>query len=190
LGHQDDQLEPLRMGDSVACEQFVHRYARDLFGWLYRLTGCREEAEDLAQESFSAFWASIRRKKPPVESRIWLFSIARNLWRQHCRRKAASLPLESDPQALETASSPTRSALNGMEQEEMVRALEAAVADLDAEYREVFALRVWHDWDYADIAAVQGINPGLARWRFFRARQQIRERLGRWFEHDEAHDET
>ena len=48
--------------------------------------GKREEAEDLVQESLAAFWESIRRKKPPVATQIWWFSIARNLWHQHCRQ--------------------------------------------------------------------------------------------------------
>jgi DNA-directed RNA polymerase specialized sigma24 family protein len=67
----------------------------------------------------------------------------------------------------------------------MVHALEVAVADLNPEFREVFSLRVWHDLDCTDIAAIQGVSPGLVRWRFFRARQQIRARLGRWFDNCE-----
>ena len=61
LGPPDDQIERLRAGDTIACEQFVRERALELYGWLYRLTGRREEAEDLAQESLAAFWESIRR---------------------------------------------------------------------------------------------------------------------------------
>ena len=145
---------------------------------MYRLTGRREEAEDLAQEAFAAFWESIRRKQPPVAGRIWLFSIARNLWRERCRRGNA----RPQPQrgVLETVPASGQSALEGLEHEEMVRALETAVAELGVEFREVFSLRAWHDLEYAEIAAIQGVSPNLVRWRFFRARQQLRARLSHW----------
>ena len=71
----------------------------------------------------------------------------------------------------------------------MVRALEAAVAELGTEFREVFSLRVWHDLEYTEIAAIQGISPNLVRWRFFRARKQLRTRLSHWFDAcEKSHD--
>lgn len=179
MGPPDNQIERLCASDAGACERFVREHALDLYGWLYRLTGRREEAEDLAQEALAAFWESIRRQEPPVEAKVWLFSIARNLWRQHCRRAARPQP-ESD--ALEAVAASGRSALETLEHDEMVEALERAVAELDAEFREVFTLRMWQELDYAEIAAIQGVKPGLVRWRFFRARQQLRARLKRWFD--------
>lgn len=180
MDKQYDQIERLRAGDPVACEQFVREHAMELYGWLYRLTGRREAAEDLAQEAFTAFWQSIRRSEPPVAGRIWLFSIARNLWRQHCRRSAGRA--ESTRCVPETVPAPGRSALELLEDEEMLDALQAAVAELGAEFREVFSLRVWHDLEYAEIAAIQGVSPNLIRWRFFRARQLLRARLGPRFD--------
>ncbi len=176
MGPSDDQIERLSIGDASACEQFVREHAIALYGWLYRLTGRREEAEDLAQEALAAFWESIRRKRPPVAARIWLFSIARNLWRQHCRRSAGRPAVEHG--VLERTLAPDRPALEVLENDEMRHLLEAAVSELDAEFREVFSLRVWHDLEYAEIAAIQDVSPGLVRWRFFRARQQLRARLG------------
>jgi RNA polymerase sigma-70 factor, ECF subfamily len=180
LSPPDDQLERLRAGDAGACEQFVREHALKLYGWLYRLTGRREEAEDLAQESLAAFWESIRRRKPPVEARAWLFSIARNIWRGRCRQR--NTRPQPEHCTLDTIPAPGQSALEVMEHEEMSHALEAAVAELGVEFREVFALRAWSGLEYAEIATIQGVNPNLVRWRFFRARKQLRTRLSRWLE--------
>jgi RNA polymerase sigma-70 factor (ECF subfamily) len=180
LGPQDDQIERLRGGDAVACEQFVREHALELYGWLYRLTGSREDAEDLAQEALAAFWESIQRKRPPVAGRVWLFSIARNLWRQRCRRRN-SRP-QPECHALETVAASGQSALEVIERDELIAALEIAVAELAAEFREVFSLRAWHGLEYAEIAAIQGVSANLVRWRFFRARRQLRTRLSRWFD--------
>jgi RNA polymerase sigma-70 factor, ECF subfamily len=187
LSPTDDQIERLRAGDTTACERFVRAHALELHGWLYRLTGCREEAEDLAQEALTAFWQSLQRKLPPVAGRVWLFSIARNLWRQRSRRcKARPEPVHN---ALDNVPASGQSALEVIEQEEVVRALDAAVAALGADFREVFSLRAWQGLEYAEIAAIQGVSPNLVRWRFFRARQQLRARLSRWFDISEkSHD--
>ena len=187
MSPEDDQFEQLRAGDAAICEQFVRRHAVELYGWLYRLTGCREEAEDLAQESLAAFWESIRRKTPPVTCKIWLFSIARNLWRQRCRRRNARP--EPKHHALDMIPAAGPSVLEVMEQAEMVQDLEAAVAKLSAEFREVFSLRVWHGLEHMEIAAIQGVSPSLVRWRFFRARKQLRLQLSRWFNtYEKDHD--
>lgn len=185
---EDDQTRLLCAGDPATCERFVREQGLAIYGWLYRLTGRREEVEDLAQDALTAFWESIRRKPPPVAARIWLFSVARNVWRRHCRR--AGNVSESQHHALEATPATGPSVLEAMEQEEMLHVLRTAVMELDAEFQEVFALRVWQGWSYADIAAVQDVSADLARWRFFRARQQIRARLGRWFNICEnSHDE-
>jgi RNA polymerase sigma-70 factor (ECF subfamily) len=189
LGPQDDQIERLRAGEAAACELFVREHAVGLYGWLYRLTGRREEAEDLAQEALAAFWQSIRRKRPPVAAGVWLFSIARNLWREHCRRENGRPQPQRD--VLETVPAAGPSASEAVEHEEMVRALEAAVAELAIEFREVFSLRAWHGLEYAEIAAIQGVSPNLVRWRFFRARKQLRARLSRWFSTcEKSHDQS
>jgi len=187
LDVRDDQIERLRAGDPLVCEQFVRVHALGLYGWLYRLTGRREEAEDLAQEALTAFWESIQRKQPPVEGKVWLFAIARNLWRQQCRRRS-NRPASED-HALETIPETGQSTEEILEREEMIRALETAVAELDVEFREAFSLRLWHGLEYTEVAAIQGVSPGLVRWRFFRARQQLRAKLGGWFDTcEKSHD--
>ncbi len=187
LSPRDDQIERLRAGDTIACERFVHAHSLELYGWLYRLTGCREEAEDLAQEALMAFWQSIQRKIPPIDGRVWLFSIARNLWRQRSRR-CKNRP-EPQHNALDKIPASAQSALEVIEHEEVLRALDAAVAELGADFREVFSLRAWQGLEYSEIAVIQGVSANLVRWRFFRARQQLRARLSCWFDScEKSHD--
>jgi len=172
------QFEPLREGDETACLRFVREHYEGLYRWLYRLTGRRHWAEDLTQESFAAFWESLKRTTPHTSARTWLYSIARNVWRKDCRSRRAARQSEGDHLDEMASSSAGPPAL--LEEREFADALEAAVGELSPEFREVFSLRLWHEFDYAQIAAVQGISPDLARWRFFRARGRIRDRLRAW----------
>ena len=179
----DDQIESLRGGEYAACDRFVREHYLGLYRWLCRLTGRRDDAENLTQESFAAFWQSLKRKTPPIEARTWLYAIARNQWRKHCRRRGTSR--EEAAAHLEYVADSNLAPPEAFQQREFAAAVDAALAHLPADLREVFALRVWHQLSYPEIAAVQGIRADLVRWRFFRARQEIRARLRPWHEVEE-----
>jgi RNA polymerase sigma-70 factor (ECF subfamily) len=185
LGRTDrGQFGRLRAGDHTACEEFVRQHYQGLYRWLYRLTGCRHAAEDLTQESFAAFWESLRRTTPRVGPRAWLYAVARNRWRKHCRDEARGRTQQEEALSGVAADGPSPS--DNIQHEEFANALDAAVAQLSPEFRQVFALRMWEEFSYAQIAQIQGISADLARWRFFRARQTVRDRLRAWEQVEEG----
>jgi RNA polymerase sigma-70 factor (ECF subfamily) len=184
LSEEAHEWERLRAGEPTAWDRFVRTHYLRLYRWLYRLAGRQDDAEDLTQQSFAAFWESLRRRVPDVAARNWLYAIARNQWRLHCRRtygqrKRREADLDGaavrDPPPLEPG-----------ERRELADALEAAISDLPEEFREVFSLRVWDEFEYGEIAAIQGVSADLVRWRFFRAREMLRGRLGAWWHAEEG----
>jgi DNA-directed RNA polymerase specialized sigma24 family protein len=54
------------------------------------------------------------------------------------------------------------------------------VAELSPELREAFTLRFWSEFSYEQIGEVQGVEPGLARWRYFAARRRLKDALAAW----------
>ena len=170
-------FEELRNDTREACSRFVRDEYAGLYRWLSRLTGRSEEAADLTQESFAAFWESLGRKLPRASPRTWLYAIARNQWRKYCRdRKPAQT------EATEQIEAPTSSEWSSVERDEFASAVASALAQLSPELREAFSLRLWHEFEYAQIAAIQGTSQTLARWRCFRARQLVRGHLAAWQE--------
>ena len=75
-------------GNLAVCSEFVREHYAWLYGWLVRVVGQSSDAADLTQDAFAAFWESLRRETPAVGPRTWLFAIARNRWRKHCRARA------------------------------------------------------------------------------------------------------
>src|SRR3954467_1589492 len=63
--------------------QLFEQYYASLVRMLYRRTGDRDRAEDLAQETFARAVAA-----PPNNPRPWLFAVALNLVREDGRRAA------------------------------------------------------------------------------------------------------
>lgn len=172
--HPHCEFEELRGDVREACSRFVRDEYAGVYSWLCRLTGCSNEAADLTQEAFTAFWMSLGRKRAHVSPRTWLYAIARNQWRKHCRDRRTYRSME-----LEQIEAP-QPQWTPAEHDEFTNAVREAMAALSPELREAFSLRLWHEFDYAEIAAVQETSAALARWRCFRARQFVRARLRPW----------
>jgi RNA polymerase sigma factor (sigma-70 family) len=156
-------------------EAFVIASYAGLYRWFRHLAASPEAAADLTQATFAAFWASAGRKGPEVSSTTWLYAIGRNLWRKWLRdRKAhASGPLDR-------VAAGGRSPEQRVQDREFWEAAARAVAELPQDLREAFALRFWNEFSYEQIAEVQGVEPGLARWRYFAARRRLHRALADW----------
>ncbi len=173
-------LDALRSGGREAQEGFVDRHYTALFRWLHWLTGDREHAADLTQETFVAFWRCLHSADPSVQAHVWLFAVGRNVWRQDCRqqqRRAATQEIPDGGLGDKREASSASEALMGAERAAQVR---QAVADLSPDLREALTLRYWQGYSYSEMAGLLSISPELARQRAFQGREQLRCRLASW----------
>src|SRR5690242_12439952 len=77
----------LRSGDREAFAQLVDRHKDAVVGYLARLTGSRDRAEDLAQETFLRLYRAAPGYVERGYLRAFLFRIATNLLRSEERRE-------------------------------------------------------------------------------------------------------
>jgi RNA polymerase sigma-70 factor (ECF subfamily) len=165
----------LRGQERGAFDRLYALHHQRIWRFLLRLSGRRDEAEDLFQET----WVQAARHAHRLEvgSRLlpWLFTIARNQHRSARRfllfdfRKRENLALEptlgqSDPESLL------------LDVEEM-RALEDALAAMSEQHREVLLLAHVEGMASIDIATVLGLSDEAVRKRLSRARTELRERI-------------
>ena len=172
--------------DASAFEELMHRYQRPLVGFLMRLTGNLDAAQDLAEETFVRVWQSAPRYRPSAKFTTWLFTIASRLATDHARRgrvrSSVSLdaPAADDGRALaETLADADPSAdqqLAGAQDAALVR---AAVQELPLEQRTVLALCEFENLSYAEAAQAMGCTEKSVELRIYRAKQTLREKLRR-----------
>ena len=183
-------VERARQGESAAYDTLVDLYANRLYGYLYRLTGSRTEAEDLFQEVFVRVVRMLPAYRDDGRFEGWLFRIATNLVRDHVRRLMRNPPGLSmnwewqgdgdarpgswEPFADEAAHAPDR----GMRLSEDVDALQRALAELSAPEREVVMLRHFSEMSFADIAQAMGTPLGTALARAHRGLAKLRRIMG------------
>ena len=82
----DELLQRARLHDPDALAELVDLYSPRLFGLLFRLTGMREVAEDLLQETFLRVVRVIGQYEHVGKFEAWLFRIAANLGRDRARQ--------------------------------------------------------------------------------------------------------
>ncbi|MCO5165250.1 MAG: sigma-70 family RNA polymerase sigma factor [Planctomycetes bacterium] len=175
IGPDDALIERARACDEPAWEELVRRYGRSLHAHALRMSRDAHAAEDLAQEAWVRAFRFLGGYRPGTSFRAWLFTILTNLLRDHARRAARAPALE--PEAVAAAAA---RALPDASARELAAATERAIAELPAEQREVLLLRTVEGLSHDEIAQATGANAATVRWRLFRARERLAQRLEGW----------
>lgn len=176
---RDSELElvqRVRLGDTAGFDIVHATFNTRLFSFLARVSGNRDVAQDLLEETWLRFVTHAQRLEPDTRLGPWLFAVARNLHISYCRSRAieishAEAGIGLWPALAET--SPFDHAV-GQEFEEQ---LEAALASLPVVYREALLLVGVEGLRPAEAAVVCGISPEALRQRLKRARALLQTRL-------------
>ncbi len=188
----DDQTlaEALKRGDERALEALVRRHQGRVYAVAYRLTGNREDALDVTQESLLKAYRKIHAWQPTGGFLPWLLRLTANqaidVVRKRKRRRQerleeAYLP-DSEHAPIEPAGHDTGVAVHAREIDERVR---AALTVLSESQRTVFVLRHYEGLQLSDIAAELGCTVGSVKVHLFRALKKLQRELGDL--HDVAH---
>jgi RNA polymerase sigma-70 factor (ECF subfamily) len=150
--------------DRDLVDELFARYRQPVYRFLRRMLRDGAAAEDLTQETFLR--ALNGRYQSNGHERAWIFQIARNLARDRAR---------SDQRRPAISEYEERSAATG--DPSLKLALDAALAGLEEDDREVFLLREVGGLSYAEIAAACALTPDAVRSRLHRARLSLRAAL-------------
>ena len=140
-------------------------YHASLVRMLYRRTGDRDRAEDIAQETFARAVVS-----PPRNPRPWLFAVALNLVREEGRtavRHARKLELYK---AEQTNHSPAPD--EEFDRHARIADVRAALDEMTDRDREALLLKA-EGFSYDDIAATLGLARGAVGTTLARARRRL-----------------
>ena len=167
----------LRERDMELLADLVERCQHRLVRYLLYLTGRREYAEDLAQET----WIRVLQRGSQYNGRQrfdpWLFAIARNLAIDYLRKKrkavqTASLPDDRDEILLVSSSGP--SPFEAAARSEDAIRLAGQLQILSPLYREALLLRFQEDLSLAEIAQVLGAPVTTVTSRIYRGLAALR----------------
>ena len=170
-------------GDQKAFEQLVLTYQKPVYNLALRMTGNPDDACDLAQETFLNAWRGLPFFKFDAAFSTWLYRLASNacisFLRAKKRRATVStvfLDAEEGEQELSLPDPGPQPEERLLRKEERAQ-IEAAINELEVEYREALSLCVFGGQSYQQIAEALGVREGTVKSRIFRAREKLRKKL-------------
>jgi RNA polymerase sigma-70 factor (ECF subfamily) len=162
--------------EALALSDQVYRVAR-------HLTGSREEAEDLVQETYARAFRSWRQFQPGTNLRAWLLRILTNLnidRGRRAQRTPETQPLEEGDYFLynrleESTDGPAdeNRVVERLSQDDIV----AALAKVPHDFRDVVVLVDLGDFSYNDAAQILDIPVGTVMSRLHRGRRILKTQL-------------
>jgi RNA polymerase sigma-70 factor (ECF subfamily) len=169
--------------DRVRFEEEALELSDQVYQVARRLTGSREEAEDLVQDTYARAFRAWRSFEPGTNLRAWLFRILTNLNIDRGRkiqRTPDQQPLEENDYFLYNrleesgdGNADERRVVERLSQNDAVTAL----ADLPHDFRDVVLLVDLADFSYSDAAQILDIPIGTVMSRLHRGRRILKQNL-------------
>jgi RNA polymerase sigma-70 factor (ECF subfamily) len=174
----------LRRRDPDLLDRLIEQYQHRLFRYLVYLSGNRELAEDLFQETWIRVLERGHQYDGKHEFSTWLYAVARNLTIDYLRTKRPlSLDgmidgLMEDERHAPLEPADTRPmAWEVVQQHEQAERISAALVSIPAEYRETVVLRFQEGLALDEIATITGTKLGTVKSRLYRGLNLLMSQL-------------
>lgn len=169
-------------GDLEALQELYSQYAQKILNYLYRMTGSREEAEDLAQDTFILAFKNIAALKDPEKFQSWLFRIAQNNVYQRFRGYQPRLESIDQDDAMELSelqkrAAPERDPEQSVLSSELESHIEKVISELPEKYRTVFVLSAVQKLSYQEISEIVDRSLASVKSDIHRARVEVRNKI-------------
>lgn len=173
-------------GDQAVCREIIARHHAPVYRLLAHLTRDAQHAEELTCEVFAAAWDGMAGFDGRSSLGTWLHRIAYTKFIDACRRSAREQQgidaLARHAPRRETIEDP----LSGIEMDERVRCVRAALDRLDEESRALVILHYTHRLSYSKISEITGEPEGTIKWRIAEALKSLRRHFPE-MKHEPAH---
>jgi|TARA_B100000900_G_scaffold297784_1_gene256323 RNA polymerase sigma-70 factor (ECF subfamily) len=163
-----------QLGEKAAFEQLVIRHQELVFSLAYKLTGNREMANDVAQESFIRAWKAIEKFRGDSTFSTWIYRITVNtawtLRKKAKKHNTLNIDDTYEPIVIDEKKDPELVAINSDLSSVLVNALDK----LPIEQRIIVELKNIEGRSHKEIADYLDISVTAAKVRLHRAHQKLR----------------
>jgi RNA polymerase sigma-70 factor, ECF subfamily len=186
-------VDRFKAGDQSAFDEMVLRYWDRIFVMVKQLLGNSQDAEEVTQDAFVRAHRGLANFRGDSAFSTWLYQIATNLarnkywyWWRRKRDKSISFDQPLSEDASMTLSDVFASDVDTPKDDAIAHEFVERVAEcmqmLNAKHREILILRNIQNLSYEEIAAVLNISVGTVKSRIARAREGLREKMGKEFQ--------
>jgi len=176
-------VEEAQRGESAAFQALYEHFSPRIYSFLFRLLGSRDEADDVAQQTFLIALRQLKTLRDPGQVESWIYRIARNEVYLKFRRKK-SVSLDDDEIGVETGrleesrlhANPEKLLLNS----ELGGVIQQVLDGLPAKLKEVFILAVIQGMSYQEVTGIVGRSLLSVKTDIYRARLLVKEGIRKY----------
>ncbi len=174
-------IEQVRAGNTRRYALLVDRHKDRALTLAFRLTGVKEEAEELVQDAFLRAFKSLDQFRGEAKFGTWFYRILYNLcMTKVTRRRGRPEQLDvQDEKALDSllVDEDEVTIQERLEDEELQHIIAEEISNLPEKFRAVITLFYVQEMSYGEIASVLSTPMGTIKTNLFRARNLLRERV-------------
>ena len=173
-------------GSREAFDVLVEKYYKKIYNLAYRFVGDPEEANDLAQEIFTAAYKNLKKFRGDAKFSTWLFQIATNRGKnrfKYLKRRGyfANRGGSDEDDERDISQRPVADYSTNPETilagKQIQKIVQDAIDDLEPDHKEIVILRDIEGFSYEEIAQMLNLPEGTTKSRLHRARMVVKEKL-------------
>jgi RNA polymerase sigma-70 factor (ECF subfamily) len=167
-------IEAIAGGDRGAMQVLYARHHVRVYRFLLRLTNDASLAEELVSDVFLAVWRDATSFAGKSEPSTWMLAIARHKAFTALKRRPHERLTDEMANAIVD---PTDGAEALLERDDRSAAIQACLARLSPDHREVIDLVYYHDKSVEEVAEITGVPHSTVKTRMFYARKSLAKLL-------------
>ncbi|MBW1821370.1 MAG: RNA polymerase sigma factor, partial [Deltaproteobacteria bacterium] len=173
IKRENEIIQRILNGNREEFSFFVDKYQGPIYNLVYRLTGSRLDAEDLAQETFIKAYKSLSNFQIKRKFFSWLYTIAINLTRNHLKKKKPLLVENVEDLKPDNRHTDKNNPEINLIKHEQAQALESSIQRLPIALREAVILRYYFYLPFEEISRILCISLSGAKMRVYRALEKL-----------------
>ncbi|MCL6267946.1 RNA polymerase sigma factor [Flagellimonas myxillae] len=160
-------------GDSQEFSKLVDQYKHLVFTIAVRTLKNREEAEEVAQDTFIKVYKSLKNFKGDAKLSSWIYRIAYNTCLDRIKKHKKELGNISVDEVSGNQVADMKNALDGMVQKEKSDLIKACIAQLSPVDAALLTLFYFEERNLNEMAKTLNLAPNTAKVKLFRARTRL-----------------
>jgi RNA polymerase sigma-70 factor (ECF subfamily) len=164
-------------GDERAVEALIRAHQDALYAFILRMSGRPETAEDIVQEALVRVLANLHRFDSRYRFSTWLFTIAKRLYMNLSQKLGPAFDTDAVELRAGADGGPGRQAARAETMDKARSFIDAALATLQPQQREIMLLFHQQNWSIAEIAEHVRMPQGTVKSHLHRGRNRMRRFL-------------
>ncbi|MGB5818126.1 MAG: sigma-70 family RNA polymerase sigma factor [Saonia sp.] len=160
-------------GDTKAYAFLIDRYKHMVYTLALRMVKNKEEAEEVAQDTFLKVYKGLHSFKGDSKFSTWIYKIAYNRSLDYVKKQSRSLETTTIDKVAERYVVAIENTLAGLERKDRRNTIKEAMKELSGDDSFLITLHYYEELSLSEIAAIMNLSANTVKVRLFRTRKRL-----------------